>query len=153
MIIMARLKAGNPRPHNTADEVCAWNKELRIKEYSPESHVCQHCAARPSKTVLLKSCGRCQRTWYCGADCQRAGWAQHKVRCNPEVVVRRVVGLQDEERAQMLEELDEWGYFVLMHATGPGVVLRDPATGDLFESLSNQDVFFLSDPRLAAALP
>lgn len=29
----------------------------------------------------LQMCGRCKKTWYCGQECQRRGWSQHKVTC------------------------------------------------------------------------
>ena len=149
-IVMAQLKAGKPRPHYTDEEIRAWNKELCIKEYSPGCHACERCLARPSAGVSLKACGRCQRAWYCGADCQRASWAQHKGRCQPPSV-RKLTVLPDAERARVLEDIGEQGYFVAAHHAGPGVVLRDAATGGLFESLSDQDVVFASDARLRCA--
>ena len=150
MIVLAKLKAGKPRPHHTDDEIRAWNKELCIKEFSPGVYACDHCQARPSAEVSLKACGRCQRAWYCGADCQRASWAQHKGRCQPPSV-RKLTVLPDAERARVLEDIGEQGYFVAAHHAGPGVVLRDAATGGLFESLSDQDVVFASDARLRCA--
>ncbi|VUC28508.1 unnamed protein product [Clonostachys rosea] len=31
----------------------------------------------------LKTCGRCERAWYCSAECQRAQWDDHKKGCLP----------------------------------------------------------------------
>ena len=152
MIAMAQLNAGKPRPHYTDAEIRAWNKELCIKEYSPSNLVCAGCMARPSVAVSLKVCGRCQRAWYCGVGCQRASWTQHKAWCQPPTV-RKLTVLPDEEKAQVLEDIGELGYFVAVHHTGPGVVLRDAATGELYESLSDQDVVFASDPRLLSWQP
>ncbi|GKT63207.1 MYND finger domain-containing protein [Colletotrichum tofieldiae] len=30
-----------------------------------------------------KKCGRCERAWYCGIDCQKAHWKFHKPLCKP----------------------------------------------------------------------
>ena len=147
LIAMAELNAGKPRPHHSDAEVRAWNKELGISEYSPACYVCAGCAAPPSAVVTLKACGRCHGAWYCGADCQRAGWTQHKGCCQPPSA-RKVAVLPDGERARVLEDVGEQGYFVARRRTGPAVVVRDAATGGLFESLSDRDVLFASDAGL-----
>jgi MYND finger len=29
----------------------------------------------------MKRCAKCKDVWYCGAECQKAGWSEHKGRC------------------------------------------------------------------------
>jgi len=36
---------------------------------------CAHCGTQGTS---LKRCVRCMYTWYCGAECQKAGWKVHK---------------------------------------------------------------------------
>ena len=38
---------------------------------------CNHCGKSDSKAM----CGKCRQVWYCGADCQRIDWKQHKLLC------------------------------------------------------------------------
>jgi hypothetical protein len=44
-----------------------------------EAH-CAKCNAF-GKETSLKCCSRCNRVWYCNADCQKADWKQHKKVC------------------------------------------------------------------------
>jgi len=38
---------------------------------------CDRCG----KLALLKTCGGCGREHYCGAECQKAAWGEHKGMC------------------------------------------------------------------------
>ena len=42
--------------------------------------ICAHCG---KEGVELKRCSRCKQVSYCGAECQKAGWKQHKETCEP----------------------------------------------------------------------
>eukprot|EP00808_Paulinella_micropora_P005500 g5710.t1 len=42
--------------------------------------VCEQCQQAPDR---LFRCHRCQQSWYCGRDCQRAHWPKHKRNCSP----------------------------------------------------------------------
>ncbi len=42
---------------------------------------CENC----SKKENLKLCSRCKTVYYCGPECQKAGWSTHKGNCKPEV--------------------------------------------------------------------
>lgn len=44
---------------------------------------CMHCSA-PSAP---KTCGGCERAFYCGAACQRAHWHAHKSKCKAEQAI------------------------------------------------------------------
>eukprot|EP01113_Clastostelium_recurvatum_P023402 TRINITY_DN2795_c0_g2_i1.p1 TRINITY_DN2795_c0_g2~~TRINITY_DN2795_c0_g2_i1.p1 ORF type:complete len:517 (-),score=42.97 TRINITY_DN2795_c0_g2_i1:58-1608(-) len=39
---------------------------------------CSHCKAIG---VTMSKCGRCKKTYYCGAECQKKGWSVHKKDC------------------------------------------------------------------------
>ena len=41
---------------------------------------CAFCG-KPGRA--MKRCSICKNVWYCGAECQRAGWKQHKKTCAP----------------------------------------------------------------------
>jgi len=45
------------------------------------SATCANCGKEGAPGVKPKQCGRCRRTSYCGAECQRAAWRLHKVVC------------------------------------------------------------------------
>ena len=48
-----------------------------LKDVYKRTLLCGVCKA-PSKT----KCGRCLKTYYCSADCQRCDWKEHKKTCN-----------------------------------------------------------------------
>ena len=68
----------------------------------------------------------------------------HKENCTHA----KITGLRVSQRAKIECDVDEHKYDVLHHRTGPCVVVREPGTGRLFESLSNQDVVFIPDEFL-----
>ena len=41
---------------------------------------CFSCGEPGPLSARLR-CGRCRLAWYCGAECQRAGWPQHRANC------------------------------------------------------------------------
>ena len=41
---------------------------------------CSHCG---KKRAVLKRCSVCKQIWYCGLECQNAGWKKHKKACAP----------------------------------------------------------------------
>ena len=41
---------------------------------------CSYCQ-KPTSSSSLKSCSRCHKTSYCGKECQRAHWKEHKKEC------------------------------------------------------------------------
>ena len=45
---------------------------------SAAATTCDHCGEAKDMLVL---CGRCRKVWYCGVDCQKAHWKEHKLDC------------------------------------------------------------------------
>jgi len=41
---------------------------------------CAHCG-KPGRA--MKRCSICKNVWYCGTECQKAGWKRHKKACAP----------------------------------------------------------------------
>jgi len=60
------------------------SEEARAAGWCPTAGVCERCGAisSPAKGPLMK-CGQCKEVWYCGVDCQRAHWPEHKPHCIP----------------------------------------------------------------------
>ncbi len=46
-----------------------------------EKYLCGSCGAPPAIGTELMRCGRCRSVAYCGKECQRAHWKQHKGAC------------------------------------------------------------------------
>ncbi|KAL4440008.1 hypothetical protein ABPG75_003009 [Micractinium tetrahymenae] len=44
---------------------------------------CAHCGKQKGPGVQLKLCARCKGPHYCGAECQKAAWPEHKKVCRP----------------------------------------------------------------------
>ena len=49
---------------------------------------CAHCG---KQGVGFQRCSKCKQAWYCGAECQKAGWKKHKKGCEPPVALIEVV--------------------------------------------------------------
>ena len=48
---------------------------------------CAHCG-KPGRA--MKRCSICKHVWYCGAECQNAGWKRHKKTCAPPLSMEDV---------------------------------------------------------------
>ncbi|KAJ0397906.1 hypothetical protein P43SY_002414 [Pythium insidiosum] len=51
---------------------------------NPELRRCAFCDKKAPKGSELKRCTRCKCTFYCGAECQRSHWKDHKISCVPQ---------------------------------------------------------------------
>ena len=40
---------------------------------------CAHCGSRDTSVTALKSCGACERAFYCDSVCQKDDWKRHKL--------------------------------------------------------------------------
>lgn len=49
---------------------------------APSVNLCEFCG---TSGVSLKKCGKCMLTAYCGKECQKAHWGEHKRRCKDAV--------------------------------------------------------------------
>jgi tetratricopeptide (TPR) repeat protein len=49
---------------------------------------CGHCG---KSVASSKHCSRCKRVFYCGGECQKAGWKAHKKVCEPPLALEDVV--------------------------------------------------------------
>jgi tetratricopeptide (TPR) repeat protein len=153
LTLMAEMKLGSPRPHYTDAEIRAWNKELQLKEYAPKNRICANCGKPddPSEGLALKMCGGCKRVWYCGSECSRANWPIHKVPCkNPGK--KRVTVISNEMACEVKANIVEVGHHSVFDDNGPALILQDHRTGRYFESLSDQDVFFVVNADDPAAV-
>jgi hypothetical protein len=78
---------------------------------------CEKCKKTEHEhKVALKRCGQCKNVFYCGAECQKGDWANHKYHCRkPEAVVRK--------------EAEKGGFMGVKNAVNVPVDI-DPVTGD-----------------------
>ena len=78
---------------------------------STGGNACDVCGTKRSAAAPLKTCSRCKRVWYCGADCQKKAWPQHKPQCRPHgtfavgdyVVAHGLTGVQAEMNDHVLQ--------------------------------------------------
>lgn len=150
LVALTMQRRDTPRPHFSAEERDRLERELGLRAYAPECWVCATCGVAAAAAKLAK-CARCERAWYCSKRCQKKDYkGGHKDRCPSKFQAR--CSLLDEGRDMEPLEADlvEQGYRVI-YRRGPGlggdpvVVLRDPATGELYEALSDQEVCYLGD--------
>ena len=148
LIEMAKSNLGKPRPHYTPGQRSKVYKELGIIDYDG-NYKCHSCgAAKTHDGRPLQKCSKCSRAFYCSSQCQRAHWPSHKPQCLPLVSLN----LLDPSMRDIVEsDLTNQG-FAFLYNDGPKVFVRDPATGELFDSLTNQPAIFASDAEAAPYL-
>jgi hypothetical protein len=144
---LQKLKENSPRPYYTDKEKEKISKQLRWGVYSNDRHKCLECGAAPSSTVQLKICSGCRGGWFCNAECQKKSWKKgHKKECGPERVCHLVL---DQAKAAVRKRIDENKLFPTNarplggNNIEPCMIVRDPETGRLFDSLRDDDIFFL----------
>jgi len=56
-----------------------------LSSFAPSKPVVKSCATcgKDATRVLVKDCVRCKRVSYCGKECQKLHWKQHKRECVP----------------------------------------------------------------------
>ena len=64
---------------------------------------CSFCGKDGKQRTALKRCSICKHAWYCGAECQKAGWKKHKKKCAPPLSFHDVLDIV----ADALE-IDDW---------------------------------------------
>jgi hypothetical protein len=147
---LARCKVGQPRPHYTPEDRRKWQKLLNLGNYFG-CFACFKLASSDGKPLM--KCGKCLFAKYCSAECQRAHWKQaHKAECaklceqleqgglvyekTPLSFRKRVYVLkQIGGRSLVEQDLQEHGFFQYKTCA----FMRDPDTGELFDSLSDLD--------------
>lgn len=146
-----KLEQKSARPHFTRKEQDKIMEELGLGVYAESLYCCIPCKTKPSEDVTLSRCSRCLGVWYCSKKCQTIHWKEggHKECCNRYPITTTI--LPELERAGIEEEIAVSGYASVCHRTGPAIVVRDFETGELFESLTNQDVYFVDEGVLQAA--
>ncbi len=144
ILVMAKLKLTAPRPHYTPEERRALTRELQIHEHHPaivKARRCAHCSSPAAAEAELKACSGCRTAWYCGPECQKPHWPQHKAACGGSAAPLKV---HPRLQGELLSFIAEDGCYVSadLDRSGPVAVMRDPASGRLFESVGDRDVVF-----------
>lgn len=150
-MVQERLEQQATRPHFTPKERFKIKDELGLGIYADSLYHCANCDKKASEEVNLKRCSRCHEIWYCGKPCQTIHWTDggHRERCGKTSGTNTL--LPESHRANIEEQIAFDGYAPVHHRTGPAIVVRDPDTGKLFESLTNQDVYFVDEGILRSA--
>ncbi|EJK73263.1 hypothetical protein THAOC_05123 [Thalassiosira oceanica] len=75
---------------DTEDEPVEDGSCVPVADHGNEA--CANCGKHGSDSVKLKNCNACLLVKYCGVDCQKAHWKQHKKACK-----KRAAKLKDEQ--------------------------------------------------------
>jgi hypothetical protein len=147
---LQKVKMGAIRPHYSEVEREKVQKELGLGIYNNRIFRCLNCNATPSKTVKLQLCSRCKSVWLCSPVCMKAAWKKgHKQGCTAMgVKVGESSHLSttcDSQKATLDAIVSRQGcaLVALGESQEPRALIRDDATGRLFDSLSDEDVYFL----------
>lgn len=57
--------------------------QLLRKEINTPKHSCKVCSKSESSSKSLLRCSRCRKVRYCGKECQKKDWPEHKKICSP----------------------------------------------------------------------
>ena len=152
LAVLALMKSGTSRPHFSEEKTEKWQKELGLSVFSHDKYQCSYCGVEKSDGQNLMQCSRCRYRWYCGAECQRAAWTEtHKGECKQ---LRRLMESNGcfEHYDEIMAVIDNGGTdntcdeaFVLVGGEHFGqIFMKDPDTGELFDSLTNKTFTRLS---------
>ena len=135
-----------PRPHYSDKERDCILEELQLGCFAQDEYKCGHCG---KSATDLSLCLGCHNSWFCGKECQHIAWKSgHKQSCKKPVVHVLV-----ENKEEALQEIAQVGYVtVLKRRNEPVVIVRDPNTGKLFDSLRNDAAVFSSTGVTKSAL-
>jgi hypothetical protein len=147
---LQKVKMGAARPHYSEVEREKVQKELGLGIYSNKIFRCLNCNATPSKTVKLQLCGRCKSVWLCSPACMKAAWKKGHIQGCPDMGLEvgessHLSTSSDSQKATLDEIVSRQGcaLVALGESQEPRALIRDDATGRLFDSLSDEDVYFL----------
>ncbi|KAG8959188.1 hypothetical protein FRC03_008310 [Tulasnella sp. 419] len=68
---------------------------------------CFNCHTEGTKDRRLSKCARCQSVWYCGRECQRSHWKQHKQWCTEYTAF---LATRPSEEQRLTFALKEWAF-------------------------------------------
>lgn len=126
-------KIGLPRPHFSIEERDSLLKELDLGIYQEDQLKCLQCGQ--SSINALCMCTGCRRAWFCDQECQRKAWKSgHKKMCKAPLF-HVLVGDADEMRREIAED----GFITVFHGHEPAAIMQDPASGELFNSLRDNE--------------
>jgi len=157
MLALAKWKKDSTsRPHFSRDERQDLKRDLRLREYAEAHYKCAECGISGYEaSVSLRRC-TCDEVWYCSRECQRTDWktkhkAAHRRAASKDAKDEEVETLLEDEMQPLIDDdIERRGGSLVLHHTGPELVVRDDITGQLYELISDHNVFFRSDYKMAS---
>jgi hypothetical protein len=158
---LIKVKMGASRPHYSVIERTKVQKELGLGIYKHQLYRCLNCNETPSKTTKLQLCSRCKSAWLCSLECMKAAWKKgHKQVCkdtgleagerNPLLI------LCDSQKVAIDEDVAMNGLAIVTtkaieECFDYRMLVRNVVTGRLFDSLSDDSVYFSPSEAVLAA--
>lgn len=138
---LQKLRTTTPRPHYDLAERIKLTRQLGLGMYTKEIYKCGFCGEAGGD---LKLCGGCNFMWFCSKECQKHLWkAGHKQVCCHSSMDTALVRPKMMDSIQ--DDIKNQGYSLTSNSFGTLVVVRDPVTGELFDSLQNFDIVVSSE--------
>jgi hypothetical protein len=63
---------------------------------------------KPKKHAKNRKCSGCRLVYYCGIDCQRADWAEHKIDCKKHLILPAKLKLDEKNSAKFSQKTNMW---------------------------------------------
>jgi hypothetical protein len=148
--VKGKIKEHSPRPFFSVNKIKRLEDELGIGMYSNNNYKCNECRV-DCRNATLNKCSGCSRVWYCGAQCQKMSWSEHKHVCNAKWRTNTMYVESREQYETAKEEMKknkeiDGSSFCLQVDTGTGdlfVFCLDPDTNEVFDGLTDRPVSFL----------
>ena len=136
----AKVEAGAVRPFFSPNQRRGIEAELGFGRWSQKGTKCNHCGEKPSGLLL---CG-CRAARYCGRQCQKAHWCEHRDFCTNRQEGGFVIAASELKFREQLERFG--GFNIVTDHWGISLVVRDLVDGSIFDMLSDKDAH--CDPNL-----
>ena len=138
--------ADAPRPHYSEEERERLEAKLMVGRRSKDHYFCFHCGGKDISrggAVKLRTCARCRQVWFCGKECMKAAWKSgHKEECYSGL--ENVIRIPDFRKPEIEDSIADTGVAAFFSPnSGNHVFVRDTSTGQIFDSLTDRNVYFL----------
>jgi len=156
MVLVSTWDNLDQRSYLSPERRRKYRKDLGLGEYHRTRYKCHGCGWTPDEDTghdkkSLRLCSGCLQVHFCGSDCMRAHWKQHKPQCQaaqrqPD---HNILQLPPHRVPEILAETNHRHFYV-----GPGTtadvplvtIVEDHKTQTYFELLTDADVVFHTMP-------
>ena len=137
------------RPYLSSEQRRKYRKDLGLGEYHPTRYKCHGCGWTTDDggddNKNLRLCSGCCQVHFCGSDCMRAHWKQHKPQCLALQRNNNILQLPAHLYPDFLADIKKKFFYVAAPGTTvdmPLVTIVVNDENEPYELLTDADVVF-----------